>query len=353
MKDMGLKDAVIEATKDRTALRDLMKLTWTFERAVCSGSEEDDFYLKINDDATHEALAPYAGQRYSLQEVSSMADDLSKNGEGSIYYDMFKAMVADVAPNAAGDDTTVAAGQYTCQVKWKSAAGSDETTVYDVRVIDVLHDDLAVQDEQSTGKAGLTFQFVNLLNTPAQFNSSATNAGGWGRSQLRANMNPDTLPNAEVIVNGSDTNSIWDLVPGEQQEAFKTVKKLYQPTYNNTTDTQKQLPMIDDKLFIMSLAGYFSEYLDGGPNWSRALSWLLSEDYPYDYWANKLGPTWGANASLRAGYQGSFATASNYWTRTVRPMYSDQMLACVVSKNMIENGPQAHVPSGVRPCFCL
>lgn len=34
MKDMGLKDAVIEATKDRTALRDLMKLTWTFEQAI-------------------------------------------------------------------------------------------------------------------------------------------------------------------------------------------------------------------------------------------------------------------------------------------------------------------------------
>lgn len=353
MKDMGLKDAVIEATKDRTALRDLMKLTWTFERAVCSGSEEDDFYLKINDDATHEALAPYAGQRYSLQEVSSMADDLSKNGEGSIYYDMFKAMVADVAPNAAGDDTTVAAGQYTCQVKWKSAAGSDETTVYDVRVIDVLHDDLAVQDEQSTGKAGLTFQFVNLLNTPAQFNSSATNAGGWGRSQLRANMNPDTLPNAEVIVNGSDTNSIWDLVPGEQQEAFKTVKKLYQPTSTNRTDMMSDLSTIDDKLFLMSLGEFWVEYKGSGANWTQVLSWLTYEGYQYEYWANKLGPTWGDNAGLYASHQNSPATASWWWVRTTRPLYSNQFLAGIAGGGRIDNGPEAHVSSGVRPCFCL
>ncbi|WP_251213395.1 hypothetical protein [Adlercreutzia murintestinalis] len=276
MKDMGLKDAVIQATKDRTALRDLMKLTWTFERAA-SGSEEDEFFLRINDDATHEALAPYAGQCYSLQGVSSMADDLSKNGEDSIYYDMFKAMVSDVQPHETGDDATVAAGQYTCQVKWNGDGDGNSAPIsYDVRVVGINHDDLATPANGRT-KAGLTFQFVNLMTRLRQVNSSATNAGGWGQSQLRANMNPDTLPNAGAVVNGSDTNSIWDLVPSDQQEAFKTVKKLYQPTYNNRTDTQEQLPTIDDKLFIASLGEHFAEYADGGPYWSQALSWLLSE----------------------------------------------------------------------------
>lgn len=42
MSGMGLKNAVIEATKDRNALRNLMKLSWTFEIAVSSETPDPE-----------------------------------------------------------------------------------------------------------------------------------------------------------------------------------------------------------------------------------------------------------------------------------------------------------------------
>lgn len=345
MTDMQIKDALIDATKSKSTLRNFMQIDWTFGSEMGAGAETDDFYLKIKDDATNEALARYAGFTYSLYEVSMMADDIAVKGERSTYYPMFDAMVTDITKTANVDGSDKAAGQYECKVKWDGVS-------YDVRVIGINHDDLATPVNGRT-KAGLTFEFVNLLNAPEPWNSSAINVGGWGQSQLRANMNPDTLPNAGAIVNGSDTDSIWNLVPSEQREAFKTVKKLYQPNCNNKTDTQEQLLTIDDKLFITSLGEHFAEYNAGGRNWSQVLSWLCHEGYPYEYWANKLGPTWGANNSLLSGYQSSPATASNYWMRTVRPLYSTEILAGIAGSRDINNGPQAHASIGVRPCFCL
>ncbi len=48
-----------------------------------------------------------------------------------------------------------------------------------------------------------------------------TNAGGWGQTELRANMNPDELPNADGVVRGfGDSNYVWDAIPDDQQQAI-------------------------------------------------------------------------------------------------------------------------------------
>ncbi len=266
------------------------------------GNPNDTFYLW--DTSTE--------QYYSLADVKVHAVDISNKGKGSLYYNMYAAYVA-------GDS------KYVCKSKWSGAT-------YDLCIIDVLHDDKA-----SGGKAGLTFQFDGLLDSPESINSSSTNVGGWGASGLRANMNPDNLPNVGGVNNGSDGNYIWNQVPVDLQNAIEVVKKKYQPTYNGSTST---ITISNDKLFIAS----YSELVESS-KWGSN-HWTAQEGTQYAYWHQKVTENDGENSSLSEGV--------DWWERSVSPGSSEDFL------NVNSFGDPSLLTYAddsdyvyVRPCFCL
>lgn len=334
MTDMGLKDKVIEATKNRSALRDLMKMSWIFEMVdlgfVPDGTVDDDFYLKIKDDATHPDLIEHAGEVFSLSNISEMADDIAVKGTASEYYPMFSAMVTDVTTTANYDASDVAAGQYECKVKWNDGADGAPTS-YDVRVIGINHDNLSTPTDDYT-EAGLTFQFVNCLNTAYAMNASDINSGGWANTELRTNLN---------------TGTIWNTIPAAQQNAFKTVKKYYNPTYNSTSAA---VSVSNDKVFIASYCEL------GGNNQHSSFNnrpWIDLEGYQYEYW--KAKDATGQNVAqpvLAKGYQSNPASAVAWWERSVSPIYSYYFLFVSID-GYPSNYGNASYTSGVCPAFCL
>ena len=91
-------------------------------------------------------------------------------------------------------------------------------TDYPIDIIGKNHDDYA----DGSGKAPLTFQMHDCYNTAFKMNSTSTNSGGWGASEMRKTHLP----------------SILTLMPSEVQADIKEVNKYTGPT--------------SDKLFLLS-----------------------------------------------------------------------------------------------------
>ncbi len=273
------------------------------------GKTDDAFYLQ---DAKTSTV-------YSLTDVKAHANDISNKGKGSLYYDMYAAY--------ATDDT-----KYECKSTWTNGT-------YDLRIIDVLHDDKA-----SGGKAGLTFQFKNLLNLAYSLNSViSSNDGGWGASELRSNMNPG-IDNCSY---GFDKDLIWKQVPDELQNAIELVKKKYQPSRIGDTST---IATTKDKLFLASYSEFVSESYWGSGHWTS------QEGTQYAYWNGKVTQNKGTNDCLVKKYQknaqDSAQMATYWWQRTASP-YSDADFLRVSPDGDLVVTHGASVSWGICPCFCL
>lgn len=311
MKDMGLKDAVIEATKKKAALRDLMKLSWTFEMVdpeslvfvEPNGKTTDSFYLEIPEDANSEQLSKHAGV-YSLENVVEMANDIAKNSKASRYYPMFNAMVGD------------ASEQYTMKVRWSyfPNGGGVVPRYYDVRVIGINHDDLS----DGSGKAGLTFQLKKPLNFAFyEMDSEVRDDCNWESSTLRFEMN-------------GPRGGIRSGIPTEQQSAFKEVFKRYAGRGGGIFRSP-------DKVFIASC----EEFADSSLGHSAH-----TNDKSYIYWENKKKSPYYFE-SLREIGDFSWWTRSYTW---------DEGAMCYVFSNRDEapfEKSNLQESCGVVPCFCL
>lgn len=343
MSGMGLKDAAIEATKDRRQLRDLMQLSWTFGVVGQSsgGSEEpdpgpepdkdgdgnleDDFYLQVNEGATHADLVGHKGAIYSLSNLRTMAEDLSDKGESSEWYKMFKAMTGD------------ASEQYACRVKWEDGS-------YDVRVIGVLHDQYKTNDGRYR-KAGLTFQFKNLLNSLHSYldlSVSSDLAQNWMNSAIRANMNPGK----DFSIIGHDVDVIWGRVPYQQKEAFKSVIK--------PNSDGKSTFTTEDKLFLASWVelGGTMPLIDDAM--ALGCGYFRDEGTQYDYYANHGTDQNVLNKPLQNG-----SVMNQAW----------YLRTCIIGRdNAMLGASNANIPAdrdnlraaqsldtrlGICPCFCL
>ena len=108
-------------------------------------------------------------------------------------------------------------------------------STYEVRIIGINHD--TVPSSHGGGKAGLTFQFVDLLKDKYRMNATATNAGGWESSELRARMNNGikTLPY------GTDDNAIWNQIPLPLQNSVKVVAKTCSTSTGNTVPSWERI----------------------------------------------------------------------------------------------------------------
>ncbi|WP_165063014.1 hypothetical protein [Adlercreutzia sp. ZJ154] len=353
----------------------------------------------------------YGGCIYNAADVKAHAQDISKNGEASLYYGMYRDMInKDVScmktDGSVQRRNTYNAG-YTCKVFWKTFLSNMPHTVttngvtsywYDVRIIDILHDDKV----DGTGKAGLTFQFVEAMepcDLPPKdlgykeykhvwgyrYNAKPTYEGGWTRSELRSRMNPARFINAyhpiaisddytqdpqiggykwdfttDANTNGnklidftysnSSAYSIWDRVPNSLQTQITPVLK------STALEADSSTSIVDSEncLFIAS----YVELYGMNRSTSESLHWLNKEGFRYDFYSKADSLGIGLSVSLPKPttegchyHEGDWKDFADYYTRSV---YSNgfPMLVTFAGSTMPEN-INAVFGRSLVPCFCF
>ncbi|WP_146001824.1 leucine-rich repeat protein [Eggerthella timonensis] len=295
---LDLANAQIEssAADHGMTVKPLATVTCTFELVPGQGKESDSFYLKdVDKDLT-----------YSLVEVKSHAEDISAKGESSEWYRQYEGYIADESA-------------YECWTTW-------DGTPYEVRVIGINHD----VKSDGTGKAGLTFQFKNLLNDEHSMKPVNISAGGWGSSDLRKSMNEGV---------------IWKSVPSDLSEAIEAVQKGYGIERNQTSPDVEYSP---DKLFV---ASYFELTGTVQGRW-LSKEWLSREGSQYEYWKGKVENGLGENPRLVKGFQNTPGVPNLWWERSIYPDTDTHFFRVITDGNPSNNG-SASAPGGVCPCFCL
>ena len=207
---------------------------------------------------------------WTLDEQKAVAEDIAKNGTSSVVY---------AKAEAAMDAGT----------KFSAKLTNGQTLEY--KIIGINHDDLA----DGSGKAGLTF-LTTSTGIQSRMNATATNTGGWEKSELRAKMN---------------SGEIWNLMPSDFQSKVKSVTKLT----NNAggTDKNAAVTATSDKLFLLS----YSEIVPTS-YWASSYPWTSSEGAQYEAFKGKVTNNYSGNESLKIG--------SGWWERSVNPNYSYSFL---------------------------
>lgn len=303
--DPSLANAKVEPSiaDDGKMARDLASVTCTFERS--------SFYLKDS-----------AGNFYTLSEVKEHANSIAASGKESPYWTQYT--------NYLASEST-----YTCQTTWDGIP-------YDVRIIGINHDELAEPTEERT-VAGLTFQFKNLLKTKYRINPKDKNTGGWGESELRANMNPAA---SDIPPDSVDEGSIWVQVPTDLRKSLETVKKYYGPTYDDNTST---VNISNDKLFLASYREHSNTIY--GESTFAGKEWLSAEGFQYEYWKDKVLNDHSSNPSLRKHIQDE-SEEIFWWERSISPSSDSSFLVVNKDGDPTTNYGASHT-WGICPCFCL
>ena len=223
------------------------------------------------DSATVQAAIAKDAKDWTLDEQKAVAEDIAAKGEASPAYAKAKA---------AMDAGT----------KFSMKLTDGKTLQY--RIIGINHDDLA----DGTGKAGLTF-LTTSTTISSRMNATDTNAGGWGKSELRGKMN---------------SGEIWNLMPSDFQSKVKPVRKL---TNNvNGTDKNAAVTVTSDKLFLLSYSEIVKTPWSG---WS-AYSWIGKEGTQYEAFKGKVTNNYSSNDCLSIG--------GYWWERSVSPDDSARFL---------------------------
>lgn len=189
----SLNGKTVSAMSDSSELA-ILKIpsygTWTISATINGASISVDCEIK--------AIAQYELYLSNNLETASwdVIDSISKSGNA--------ASVLSV-----GDKKTVVI----------------DGTNYQVQIIGFNHD-----TKTSGGKAGITFQLVDCLNSTYRMNSSNTNDGGWKNSEMRSRM-----------------STFLSQLPSDLQSVIKAVNKL--AAGGNKPFT---IETVSDKLFLLS-----------------------------------------------------------------------------------------------------
>ena len=240
---------------------------------VDSGTDGGNF-MSAEEKAYQEAMKTVVNKDakdWTLDEQKAAATDIAKNGTSSVVYAKAKA---------AMDAGT----------KFSAKLTNGQTLEY--KIIGINHDDLS----DGSGKAGLTF-LTTSTTINARMNATATNTGGWEKSELRQKMN---------------SGEIWNLMPSDLQSKVKAVTKL---TNNvNGTDKNAAVTATSDKLFLLSYSEIVATPYSG---WSNYL-WIGNEGTQYEAFKGKVTNNYSGNESLKIG--------SSWWERSVNPSLSNRFL---------------------------
>lgn len=229
------------------------------------------------DSAAVQAAIAKDAKDLTLDEQKAVAEDIAKNGTSSIAYAKAKAAMD-------------AGTRFTMKL-------TDGKTL-EYRIIGINHDDLA----DGSGKAGLTY-LTTSTGITSRMNATATNAGGWEKSELRAKMN---------------SGDIWNLMPADFQSKVKSVRKLT----NNVggTDNNAAVTATTDKLFLLS----YSEIVPTS-YWASSYLWTCNEGTQYEAFKGKVMSSYGSNSAI--------AFDGRWWGRSVFPNYSTYFLIVTSTGN--------------------
>ena len=268
----SLNGKTVSATADSSGLA-ILKIpgfgTWTISATVNGASISFDYEIK--------AIAQYEIALSTGLETTSweVIDSISKSGNAASIW-------------SVGDKKTVNIGG----------------TNYQFQIIGFNHD-----TKTAGGKAGITFQMVDCMNTKGQMNSSNTNSGGWTSCAMRTSV----------------LNSIFSSLPADLQKAIKAVNKLTSAGEQSAT-----INTTSDKLFLLSEVEIF-----GSANYSKS-----GEGSQYAYY--KAG-----NSKVKK-VNGS---ASGWWERS--PYGSNSTSFCFVDGSGNASYYNASSSRGVAFGFCM
>ncbi|MBD8922663.1 hypothetical protein EGR52_04475 [bacterium] len=218
--------------------------------------------------------------KYSNIKVTACINSLSKDSnveeittkDDSIEYSWEE--IAEIA-KAISNETSITDDTETATVTvngvQKTLNVGDTATLEEkkVRILGFNHDELAEPTKAygsstATGKAGISFEYVDFL-TSTGINSSDTNSGGWNASALRGTLNGTTYNSLSIKNN------------------IKKVKKDYIPTYNVALIQQTE-----DYLWLLSCGEIWDNGFKGGVTRGYAIT---TEGKQYKYYKMNLEST--------------------------------------------------------------
>ena len=225
------------------------------------------------------------GIAYSWDEIAEMAKAISNDSN-----------ITDDTETATVNGKTLKVGQM------KILDGKR------VRILGFNHDTLssstAYGSTTATGKAGISFEYVDFLISSAKMNSSATNSGGWAQTELRGTLN------------GTTYNSLI------KKYKIKQVKKDYIPTYNVATTQQT-----DDYLWLLSCGEIWDNGYNGGITRGYAVA---TEGKQYKYYKTNLGST-KYDTKTNITKKPSESSSDLWWLRS--PLYDISANFCGVKSD--------------------
>lgn len=165
------------------------------------------------------------GQGYDAEALATIGEDLSKNGENSIYYKQFHDYMT------VGVDNTTGQGDKRGIIR--TSKGNVE-----FRLIGINHDDRA----DGNGKAGLTFLATDSSVIPTHRMKKNYNIfyGGWRDSDLRNDLN-------------DKKGDIWEIMPDSfKQHVVPVIKQSSTNMYDNmqTNATAEKLTLLSYKELV-------------------------------------------------------------------------------------------------------
>lgn len=280
-----------------------------------SYEEPPEYWIDVPADNTEAKKLGVAGTTLKPADIVAAANDIATNKDKSRFYPMYHSFMEN---------------DVFMKVNW----GDGQT--YNVRIVGFNHDDIT----GGVGKAGITWQFVDLLNDTYKMNDTSTNNGGWRDSGLRARMNSGT---------------IWSQVPKTLQSDILAVDKLTKNrddgTTSNTALKSMEATATSDRLWIMSYPEIVETCYNG---WNG----LEGEGSQYGYWNGKVTANYNSNACLKK-YRAKYGTTSSqptsayfWWERSFYPDYAAQFAVVGIGGDPGRNNVASYT-NGVCPCFCL
>ena len=248
---------------------------------------------------------------YSWDEISEIAKAISN--DNTITDDSETATVT-----IKGEQKTLKVGQM------KKLDGKK------VRILGFNHDELAASEKTTaydsateTGKAGISFEYVDFL-TSASMNSSNTNLGGWKNTELRETLNGATYSSLITKYN------------------IKKVKKDYIPTYNVASIQQTE-----DYLWLLSCGEIWDNGYNGGATRGYAIT---TEGKQYKYYKMNLEST---SYSESSNITKKPSVNSSKWWGLRSPRYSGSSYFCLLSYGGYCYNGGVSGSGGVAPGFSI
>ena len=239
--------------------------------------------------------------------------------------------IAEMA-QAISNDTSITDDSDTAIVNGKTLTVGQKKTLdgKTVRILGFNHDTLsepstAYGSSTATGKAGISFEYVDFL-TSTRMNSSRTNSGGWANTELRG------------ILNGTTYNSL------SIKNSIKKVKKEYIPTYNTAPTI---MPTTDDYIWLLSCGEIWDNGYNGGV--TRGIA-IATEGKQYKYYKINLEST-EYSTSTNITKKPSVSSSNWWWLRSPCYGYSDGFCGVLSSGNCGIDA--ASSSGGVVPGFAI